>query len=63
MSIATSGISDAAKILEQTQRSIEKRCDLAVTLSRHGALDAILEAWQCTEEGWKIPDDETAITL
>ena len=62
MSTATSGISDAAKILEQTQRSIEKRRDLAVTLSRHEALDAVWEAWQATEEGWRIPDDKTAIT-
>lgn len=62
MSTATYGISDAAKILEQTQRSIEKRCDLAVTLSRHEALDAVWESWQATEEGWRILDDETAIT-
>lgn len=62
MSIATYGISDAAKILEQTQRSIERRYDLAVTLSRHEAVDAVWEAWQATEDGWRIPDDKTAIT-
>ena len=62
MSIVTSGISDAAKILEQTQRGIERRCDFAVTLSRQEAMDAIWEAWQATEQGWRIADDEAAIT-
>ena len=62
MSTATSGISEAAKILEQAQHSIERRCDLAVTLSRHQAVDAVWEAWQATEAGRSIPDDETAIT-
>ena len=57
----TSGISDAAKILEQTQRGIEKRCEFAVTLSRQDALDAIWEAWQATEDGWRISDEETVI--
>jgi len=61
MSIVTSGISDAAKILEQTQRGIEKRCEFAVTLSRQDALDAIWEAWQATEDGWRISDEETVI--
>ena len=62
MSTATSGISDAAVLLEQARRSIEKRYDLAVTLSRHEALDAVWEAWQVTEDGWKLSDDETAVT-
>ena len=62
MSVVTSGISEAAKVLEQTQRGIEKRCKFAVTLSRQEALDAVWEAWQATEEGWRISDDEMAIS-
>lgn len=62
MSIGTSGLSEAAKILQQTQRGIELRCKYAVTLSRQEAMDAVWEAWQATEEGWKSADDETAIS-
>lgn len=62
MSIVTSGLSEAAKILEQTQRGIDSRCKYAVTLSRQDALDAVWEAWQTTEDGWKATDNETAIS-
>jgi len=62
MSIVTSGLSEAAKILEQTQRGIDSRCRYAVRLSRQEALDAVCEAWQGTAEDRKSADDETAIS-
>lgn len=62
MLTATSGFSDAAVVLEQALRRIEKRCESAVTLSRQEALDSVWEAWLATEGGWKLSDDETAIT-
>ncbi|HQX52824.1 MAG TPA: hypothetical protein PLY87_29515 [Planctomycetaceae bacterium] len=60
--IVTSGSSDAAKILEQQQRSIYSRCNFAVTLSRQDALNSICDAWQATEARCGISDDEAAIT-
>lgn len=62
MSIGTSGQSEAARILQQTQRGIDSRCKYAVTLSRQEVMDAVWEAWQATEEGWKSADEETAIS-
>ena len=62
MSATTTGISEAAKILADTQRRIERHCDLPVTLSRRDAEDAVWEAWQATAEEWQISDSETAIT-
>jgi hypothetical protein len=62
MSIVTSGLSEAAKLLEQTQRGIDSRCRYAVTLSRQQALDAVWEVWQATEEGWSTAEGEMAIS-
>lgn len=62
MSIVTSGLSEAAKLLEQTQRGIDLRCRYAVTLSRQQALDAVWEVWQATEEGWSTAEGEMAIS-
>jgi len=62
MSIVTSGLSEAAKLLEQTQRGIDSRCRYAVTLSRQQALDAVWEVWQVTEEGWSTAEGEMAIS-
>lgn len=62
MSIVTSGLSEAAKLLEQTQRGIDSRCRYAVTLSRQQALNAVWEVWQATEEGWSTAEGEMAIS-
>ncbi len=62
MSIVTSGLSEAAKLLEQTQRGIDSRCRYAVTLSRQQALDAVWEVWQATEEGWSTAEGEMALS-
>ncbi|MCA9130198.1 MAG: hypothetical protein KDB22_24090, partial [Planctomycetales bacterium] len=41
---------------------IFQRCNNAVTLSRSAATEAIFEAWQATDESWKLNDDEDAIS-
>jgi hypothetical protein len=54
--------SDAARLLDQTRSEILERCNNAVTLSRSDATEAIFEAWQATDESWKLKDDEVAIS-
>lgn len=33
-----------------------------VTLSRSSVIEAIFEAWQATDESWKLSEDEDAIS-
>ena len=61
MATAHSGASDAALMLDQVQNQILDRFNSSVTLSRRGAIEAILEAWQSTDEGWNINGDDVAI--
>jgi hypothetical protein len=56
------GASDAARRLEQAQSEIFERCNHAVTLSRSEALEAVFEAWQSTDESWKLCPDQEAIS-
>ncbi|EMI55445.1 hypothetical protein [Rhodopirellula sallentina] len=57
-----SGASNAAQLLDRTRSEILQRCNNAVTLSRSTATEAIFEAWQATNESWKLGDDENAIS-
>lgn len=56
------GASDAAQLLEQIRNQIFERCNNSVTLSRNDAIEAIFEAWQSTDESWKLNDDEIAVS-
>jgi len=62
MATTYAGASEAARLLDETRRRIFKRCNNAVTLSRSDAIEAVLEAWQATNEEWKAQDDEAAVT-
>ena len=57
-----SGSSDAALMIEQVQNQILDRFNSSVTLSRRGAIEAIFEAWQATDESWKLKGDDVAIS-
>ena len=56
------GTSDAAKLLERTRNEIFEHCDNSVTLSRHDSIEAVFEAWQSTDESWKLSADETEVS-
>jgi hypothetical protein len=62
MATTLSGASEAARMLDETRERIFERCNNAVTLSRHDAIEAVLEAWQATDEAWKVNADEVAVT-
>jgi hypothetical protein len=62
MAIMYSGTSDAARLIEQARSEIFQRCNNSVTLSRSDAIEAIFEAWKSTDEGWKLSDDEVAVS-
>jgi hypothetical protein len=57
-----SGISEAARLLDQTRKEILARCNNAVTLSNNDAIEAVYEAWQATDESWKLNADEVAVS-
>ncbi|HMO16193.1 MAG TPA: hypothetical protein PKD64_19380 [Pirellulaceae bacterium] len=61
MTTTYSGVSDAARLLEETRKQIFARCNNAVTLSRNEAVEAVFEAWQATDEDWKVGPDEIAV--
>lgn len=61
MATIYSGASDAARLIEQTRSQIFQHCNNAVTLSCSDAIEAVFEAWQSTDEAWKLGDDEVAI--
>jgi hypothetical protein len=61
MATVHSGASDAALLIEQVQNQILGRFDSSVTLSRRGAVESVFEAWQSTDERWKLNADEVAI--
>jgi hypothetical protein len=56
-----SGMSDAARLLDQTRKEILARCNNAITLSHTDAIEAVFEAWQATDEAWKLSADEVAV--
>jgi hypothetical protein len=56
------GMSEAARLLDQTRRDIDERFNQAVTLSRNEAIESAFGAWQATEEAWKLNEDEIAIS-
>jgi hypothetical protein len=62
MATTNSGASEAARVLDETRRQIFERCNNAVTLSRSDAIEAVFEAWQATDENWKVNDDEVVVT-
>ncbi len=62
MATVHSGASDAALLIEQMRNQILERCNDSVTLSRSDAIESIFEAWQSTDESWKVNDDEVAVT-
>ncbi len=57
-----SGTSHAARLLERTRNAIYQRCDNSVTLSRNEATEAVFEAWQSTDETWKLSADEVGVS-
>jgi len=57
-----SGASDAARLLERTRNAIYQRCDSSVTLSRNEATEAVFEAWQSTDEAWKLSANEVGVS-
>ncbi|MFM7516788.1 MAG: hypothetical protein ACKO3V_07590 [Pirellula sp.] len=59
--MADSGMSDAARLLDQTRKEILARCNSAVTLSRNDAIEAVFDAWQATDQVWKLGTDEVAV--
>jgi hypothetical protein len=61
MTTVHSGASDAALLIDQVQNLIRDRFNSSVTLSRIRAIESILEAWQSTDENWKLKGDEVAI--
>lgn len=62
MATVHSGASDAALLIEQVQNQILDRFNSSVTLSRRGAIESVFEAWQSTDESWKLNADEVAIS-
>ena len=62
MTTTYSGMSDAARLLDQTRKEILARCNSAVTLSHNDTIEAVKEAWQATDELWKLSADEVAVT-
>jgi hypothetical protein len=62
MATTYSGASEAARLIDETRKGIFKRCNNAVTLSRNDAIEAIFEAWQATDEDWKVNADEVAVS-
>ena len=56
------GLSEAAQLLGRTQDSIVQRQQASVILSRQSALELVFEAWQETNESWKIGEGETPVT-
>jgi hypothetical protein len=62
MATTYSGASEAARVLDETRRQIFERCNNAVTLSRTDAIEAVFEAWQATDEDWKVNADEVVVT-
>jgi hypothetical protein len=56
------GESAAARLLDETRNQIFERCNTAVTLSCNDAIEAVSEAWQATDENWKMNADEVAVT-
>lgn len=62
MATMNSGTSDAARLLERARNEIYQRCDNSVTLSRYDAIEAVFEAWQSTDEAWKLSADEVAVS-
>jgi len=61
MATVHSGSSDAALLIEQVQNQIQDRFNSSVTLFRRGAIESVFEAWQSTDESWKLNDDDVAI--
>jgi hypothetical protein len=57
-----SGASDAALLIEQIQNQILDRFNSSFTLSRREAIESVFEAWQSTDENWKLNDDDVAVT-
>ncbi|MHB8866296.1 MAG: hypothetical protein ACYC6N_28250, partial [Pirellulaceae bacterium] len=62
MATTYSGASEAGRVLDETRKQIFKHCNNAVTLSRIDAIEAVFEAWQATDEDWKVNADEVAVT-
>ena len=62
MTSLNTGTSDAARLLERTRNAIYQRCDNSVTLSRNEATEAVFEAWQSTDEPWKLFADEVGVS-
>lgn len=62
MTTTYSGMSEAARLLDETRQQIFARCNNAITLSRNDAIEAVLEAWHATDEDWKLNTDEAAVT-
>ena len=62
MGTVHSGASSAALLIEKMRNQILERCNASVTLSRSDAIEAVFEAWQSTDESWKVNDDEVAVT-
>lgn len=56
------GISDAAQTLEKTREAIARRQRNSVILSRQQAIDAVFEAWQQANEGWRVSKHEPVIS-
>lgn len=62
MTTAFTGASKAALLLEQARNEILERCNIAMTLSRIDTTESILEAWQSSNEDWRLNGDEVAIS-
>jgi hypothetical protein len=49
-------------MIEKMQNQILDRFNSSVTLSRRDVIESIFEAWQSTEENWKLNGDDVAIS-
>lgn len=62
MATVQSGASDAALMIAQVRNQILDRFNSSVTMSRRGAMESIFEAWQSTDDSWKLDGDHVAIS-
>ncbi len=62
MTTTNSGMSEAARLLDEARQQFFTHCNNAITLSQNDAIEAVFEAWHATDEDWKLNADEAAVT-